>query len=127
MGLGAAEQEVVLELPCENWMSPLEVVAQTVKKSGLQCRRPGIGTLGREDPWVEKIPLSREWQPTPVFLPGEFHGQRSLMGYSPWGCKEWDMTERLILSEGVGNIERFGAVETGDLPQVTTRSVLLQH
>ena len=49
------------------------------------------------------------------------------MGYSPWGCKEWDMTERLILSEGVGNIERFGAVETGDLPQVATRSVLLQH
>ena len=39
----------------------------------------------------------REWQPTPVFLPGEFHGQRSLVGCSPWGCKESDMTERLIL------------------------------
>ena len=35
----------------------------------------------------------RKWQPTLVFLPGKFHGQRSLMGYSPWGCKEWDMTE----------------------------------
>ena len=34
-----------------------------------------------------------EWQPTPVFLPGEFHGQRSLAGYSPWGHKESDMTE----------------------------------
>ena len=32
-------------------------------------------------------------QPTPVFLPGEFHGQRSLVGYSPWGHKEWDTTE----------------------------------
>ena len=31
--------------------------------------------------------------PPPVFLPGEFHGQRSLVGYSPWGCKEWDMTK----------------------------------
>ena len=35
----------------------------------------------------------RKWQPTPVFLPGEFHGQKSLAGYSPWGCKELDTTE----------------------------------
>ena len=47
---------------------------------------------------VGKIPWRREWQPTPVLLPGEFHGQRSLVGYSPWGCKESDMTERLTLS-----------------------------
>ena len=39
------------------------------------------------------IPWRREWQPTPVFLPGEFHGQRSLVDYSPWCCKESDMTE----------------------------------
>ena len=37
----------------------------------------------------------REWQPTPIFLPGESHGQRSLVGYSPWGRKGSDMTERL--------------------------------
>ena len=43
--------------------------------------------------WVGKIPWKREWQPTPVFLPGEFHGHRSLVGYSPWGCKELDTTE----------------------------------
>ena len=36
------------------------------------------------DPWVWKIPWRREWLPTPVFLPGEFHGQRNLVGYSPW-------------------------------------------
>ena len=47
---------------------------------------------------VGKIPWRRAWQPTPVFLPGEFHGQRSLVGYSPWGLKESDMTEPLILS-----------------------------
>ena len=58
----------------------------------LQCGRPGF------DPWVGKIPWKREWLPTPVFLPEEFHGQRSLAGYSPWGCREWDMTERLTLS-----------------------------
>ena len=43
--------------------------------------------------WVEKIPWRREWQPTPVFLPGDPHGQRSLGGYSPWGHKESDTTE----------------------------------
>ena len=48
------------------------------------------------DPWVGKIPWRRAWQPTPVFLPGEFHGQRSLVGYSPWGCKELDMTGAII-------------------------------
>ena len=45
------------------------------------------------NPWVGKIPWRRKWQPTPVFLPGESHGQRSLMGYSPWGHKESDTTE----------------------------------
>ena len=47
------------------------------------------------DPWVEKIPWRRKWQPTSVFLPGEFHGQRILVGYSPWDRKELDVTERL--------------------------------
>ena len=56
----------------------------------LQCRshrRCGF------DPWVRKIPLRRACQLTPVYLPGESHGQRSLAGYSPWGCKESDTTE----------------------------------
>ena len=44
-------------------------------------------------PWVRKIPLRRAWQPTPVFLPEEPHGQRSLAGYSPQGRKESDMIE----------------------------------
>ena len=45
------------------------------------------------DPWVGKNPWRRKWQPTPIFLPGKFHGQRSLVGYSPWGPKESDWTE----------------------------------
>ena len=44
-------------------------------------------------PWVRKIPWRREWLPTLVFLPGEFHGQRNLVGYSPWGGKESDTIE----------------------------------
>ena len=51
------------------------------KESACQCRRH------RFDSWVGKIPWRRKWLPTPVFLPGEFHGQRSLVGYSPWGHK----------------------------------------
>ena len=43
--------------------------------------------------WFRKIPWRRAWQPTPVFLPGESHRQRSLAGYSAWGCKESDTTE----------------------------------
>ena len=58
-------------------------------ESTCQCRRP------RFDPWVRKIPWRRKWQPTPVFLPGESHGQRILAGYSPWGQKESDTTEQL--------------------------------
>ena len=45
------------------------------------------------DPWVEKIPWNRKWEPTPMFLPEESHGQRSLAGYGPWGHKESDTTE----------------------------------
>ena len=50
-------------------------------------------------PWVGKTPRRREWHPTPVFLPGKSHGQRSLAGYSPWGHKESDMTEWLTLPQ----------------------------
>ena len=47
----------------------------------------------RFSPWVGKIPWRRAWQPTLVFLPGKSHGQRSPLGYSPWGHKESEMTE----------------------------------
>ena len=63
-----------------------------VKKSACQCRRSGF------DPWVGKIPWRRERLPTSVFLPGKFHGQRVLAGYSPWSCKELDMAEQLTLT-----------------------------
>ena len=62
-----------------------------MEKHLLQCGRRGF------DPWVRKFPWRRKWQPTPVFLPGESHGQRSLVGCSPWGRKEWDRIERLTL------------------------------
>ena len=51
------------------------------REPACQCRRC------RFDPCVWKIPWRKKWQPTPIFLPGEFHGQRNLVGYSLWGCK----------------------------------------
>ena len=60
------------------------------KELACQSRRPKRQAF---DPWAGKIPCRREWLPTPIFLPGESHGQRSLVGYSPWGRKELDTTE----------------------------------
>ena len=57
-------------------------------------RSPRVRSLGREDP------LEKGMATTPVFLPGEFHGQRSLAGYSSWGPKELDMTELLTHMHG---------------------------
>ena len=51
------------------------------KESAGQCRRQVF------DPWIRKMPWRSNWQPTPVFLPGKSHGQRSLVDYSPWGHK----------------------------------------
>ena len=59
------------------------------KESACQCRRH------RFNPWAGKIPWRRKWQPTLVSVPEKSHGQRSLVGYSPWGSKESDKTERL--------------------------------
>ena len=64
------------------WLSGKEFACQCWRR-----RRRGFNS------WVGKISWRRKCQPTAVFLPGEFHGQRSLMDYSPWGCKESDTTE----------------------------------
>ena len=64
------------------WLSSKESACN----AGDTCRRPGF------NPRLRKIHWSRKWQPTPVFLLGEFHGQRSLAGYSLWGSKESDAT-----------------------------------
>ena len=68
------------------------MVVQWLKILHFQCRGHGF------DPWVGKIPCRKEWLSTPIFWPAESHGQRNLAGYTPWGCKESDMTERLSLS-----------------------------
>ena len=66
-----------------------------------QCGRPGFS------PCVAKIPWRRNWQPTPVFLPEESHGWRSLAGHSQWGCKELDTTERLTHTERPKQVKTF--------------------
>ena len=74
------EQQIYSELLM--WLSHKEFTCQCRR-----CRRWGC------DPWVRKNPWRRKWQPTPVSLPGKSHGQRSLVGYSPWSHKEPDLTE----------------------------------
>ena len=69
------------------------MAAQMVKKL------PAVQETGF-DPWIRKTLCRREWLPTPVFLPEEFHGQRSLVGYSRWDHRKLDMTEQLSLSQG---------------------------
>ena len=65
--------------------------------SKLETKEKGSTVCGESDSlpltWVQKTPWRRAWQPAPVFLPGESHGQRSLEGYSPWGHIELDMTK----------------------------------
>ena len=72
------------DLGLPRWLRIKESVGQ-----GRTHRRLGF------DPWEGKVPWRRKGQPTPVFLPGKFHGQRSLVGHSPWGYKESDTTEWL--------------------------------
>ena len=60
------------------------------KEPACQCRRH---ERCRFDPWVGKVPWRGQWQPPPLFLPEEFHGQRSLVGLSPQGCTQLDTTE----------------------------------
>ena len=68
------------------WVSQMVLVVKNLSANA------GDKKLGF-DPWVGMIPWRRAWQLTPVFFPGESHGQRSLVGYSPWGRKQSDMTK----------------------------------
>ena len=76
-------------------ISSLTLVAQMVKHLPAMQETWvwSLGLIPGFDPWVGKIPWRRKWRPTPVLLPGKFHAQKSLVGYSPWGCKESDTTE----------------------------------
>ena len=67
------------------------IIDASGKEPACQCRRQRYGF----DPWVRKIPWRRKWQPTPVFLLGEFHGQRNLVGYSHVITQNWTLLKRL--------------------------------
>ena len=69
------------------------IISWWISRKESACNAGDPGSI----PGSGRFPWRRKWLPTPVFLPGEFHGQRSLVGYSPWGCKESDTTERFLL------------------------------
>ena len=93
----------------------------------LQCRRPGF------DPWVGEISWRREWQPIPVFLAGESHGERRLAGYSPRGRKQSGTTEQLTHSFPLNTTRRAGFLESNllevirELPYGTALVVQWHH
>ena len=68
-------------------------IAQLVNNSPANAKNTRFCMKRRFNPWVRKSPWRRAWEPTPVFLPGESHGQSSLVGYSSWSLKESDTTE----------------------------------
>ena len=70
------------------------------------------------------IPWRKKWLPTPVFLPGEFYGQRSLVGYNPWGCKESNMTERLTVSLLYCNLQGSGQ---SSVPYTSVQHTVYTH
>ena len=81
-GNGTPLQCSCLENPRDGgaWWAAIYGVAQS------RTRLKRLSSSSRFDSCIRKIPWRREWQSTPVFLPGEFHGQRSLAGYSLWAC-----------------------------------------
>ena len=86
-----------------NYLSYREILGFPGGSDGKEstCKVGDLGLI----PGLGRCPWRRERRPTPVFLPGEFHGQRSLAGYSPWSCKELDMTEWLSLTHSLTHSE----------------------
>ena len=87
---GHKKNALLLSFNLDSGRTAVEEKGSSGKEPTCQCRRHKIH---RFDPWVGKISWRRQWQPTPAFLPGEFQGQRSLVGYCPKGCEESEMTE----------------------------------
>ena len=83
MGLIKEAKEIIRTRLLKLWLPRGLVGKESACYVGIPRFNPGVG----------KIPWKRKCQPTPLFLPGEFHGQRNLVGYTPWGHKESDMTE----------------------------------
>ena len=80
--------EILQEMGIQDYLSCLWALPGGSEVKASACKAGDLGL-------IPGFPWGRKWQPTPVFLPGESHGQRSLVGYSPRGRKELDTTERL--------------------------------
>ena len=88
LSVGFSRQEYWSRLP---FPFPEDLPNPGIEPTSPACNTGGLGLI----PGSGRFPWRRKWQPTPVFLHGESHGQRSLVGYSPWGRKELNMTQQL--------------------------------
>ena len=75
------------------------------------------------DPWIRTIPWRRKWQHTPVFLPGESHGQRTLVGYSPWVTKRWTRLKRMSMYHAHEDLIMVGNVSSEQTQASAIRQV----
>ena len=92
-----------------------------------------MGSLRVRHDWATSLSLStfmhwrRKWQPTPVFLPGESHGRRSLVGCSPWGRTELDMTERLSSSSSIGRTVSAYILDDNTMPNMLKKRCFFSY
>ena len=93
---------------------PLRAFLGSAVVKNLPTRAGDTGDAGL-NPGFGRFPWRREWLPTPVFLPGKYHQQRSLVGLSPWGHKELDMTERLGMHTGCASQKLLRALQPSSL------------
>ena len=86
--------------------------------SGVKNLPAPVGDMGLI-PGLGRFPWKRKWQPTPIFLPGTSHGQRSLVGYSPWSCKESNTSERarMLCSSANGSCRVFQSSLPSHIPK----------
>ena len=87
-----------------SWLKKIFLLKGNWPRKVMRGKFWNLGDYRRWQVWVGKgmsIPWRRQWHPTPVLSPGKSHGRRSLVGYSPWGRKESDTTERLLLRTGL--------------------------
>ena len=91
------QEETLQSIYIQYWASKIALVVKNPLASAGDGRDKNCWVSG-----LGKSPGGRAWQPTPVFLPGESRGQRSLVGYSPWGRKELDITKRLRTAHNTG-------------------------
>ena len=116
--------EYIFEIEMFITVEQAKILTLVITLRAQKVKNPPTSRRPRFDPWAGQIPWRMEWQPTPLFLPEEFHGQRRLVGYSPWTHKESGTTKQVTHTQDKrGVMKRTAATEIG--PQSRIPSLTL--